>query len=213
LIRALRIKHIFDLSVTPINYVDFIGVDAILSNSSNQICDEIYMAEGNVLSKGEAPYDHLPELERKKLSVLSLRVFKFFQTFHTFRRRRRQCKRVSCRGLGIDIATMERRFSIEAKSFYFSIKEGFSYLRLEERRKKFVGFIFASSPCAAWLKDTMEVATQVKEDISNSYCEGDKVLIVHGGSNKAGRYLEVSVYVEGGRKGVLWIPKGRFGRG
>jgi hypothetical protein len=74
----------FDLSVTPINYVDFIGVDAILSNSSNQICDEIYMAEGNVLSKGEAPYDHLQELERKKLSILSLRVFKIFQTFHTF---------------------------------------------------------------------------------------------------------------------------------
>jgi hypothetical protein len=35
----------FDLSVAPINYVDFIGVDAILSNSSNQIYDMIYMAE------------------------------------------------------------------------------------------------------------------------------------------------------------------------
>jgi hypothetical protein len=34
----------FDLSVAPINYIDFIGVDAILSNSSNQIGDEIYMA-------------------------------------------------------------------------------------------------------------------------------------------------------------------------
>jgi hypothetical protein len=33
----------FDLSVAPINYVDFIGVDAILSNYSNQIDDEIYM--------------------------------------------------------------------------------------------------------------------------------------------------------------------------
>jgi hypothetical protein len=43
----------FDLSVMPINYVDFIEVDAILSNSSNQICDETYMAEGNVLSKGD----------------------------------------------------------------------------------------------------------------------------------------------------------------
>jgi hypothetical protein len=43
----------FDLSVTPINYVDFIGVDAILSNSSNQVCDEIYMAEGSVLSKSD----------------------------------------------------------------------------------------------------------------------------------------------------------------
>jgi hypothetical protein len=41
------------LSVSPINYVDFIGVDAIFSNSSNQICDKIYIAEGNVLSKGD----------------------------------------------------------------------------------------------------------------------------------------------------------------
>jgi hypothetical protein len=108
---------------------------------------------------------------------------------------------------------MERRFSIEAKSFCFSIKVGFSDLRLEERRKNFVGFIFASAPCAAWLMDSVEAASQVKEDISKSYREGDKVLMVHGGSNKAGRYLEVSVYVEGGRKGVIWIPEGRFGRG
>ena len=43
----------FDLSVTLINYIDFIGVDAILSNSSHQICDEIYVAEGNVLSKSD----------------------------------------------------------------------------------------------------------------------------------------------------------------
>jgi hypothetical protein len=34
----------FDLSVAPINYVDFIGVDAILPNSSNQIGDDICMA-------------------------------------------------------------------------------------------------------------------------------------------------------------------------
>jgi hypothetical protein len=148
-----------------------------------------------------------------KLSILSLRFFKFFQTSHTFRRRWRQCKRVRCRGLGIGVATMERWFSIEAKSFCFSIKEGFSDLRLEERRKKFVGFIFTSSPCAAWLRDIVEAATQVKEDISKSHREGDKVLMVHGGSNKAGRYLEVSFYTEGGRKGVLWILEGRFGRG
>jgi hypothetical protein len=32
------------LSVGPINYVDFIGVDDILSNSSNQIGNEIFMA-------------------------------------------------------------------------------------------------------------------------------------------------------------------------
>ena len=103
---------------------------------------------------------------------------------------------------------MEQRFSIEAKSFCFSIKEGFSDLRLEERRKNFVGFIFASFQCSACLMDTVEVASQVKEDIVKSYHEGDKVLMVHGGANKAGRFLEVSVYAEGGRKGVLWLPEG-----
>ena len=59
----------------------------------------------------------------------------------------------------------------------------------------------------------MEAAIQVKEDISKSYREGDKVLMVHGGSNKAGRYLEVSIYAECGRKGVLWLLEGRFGQG
>jgi hypothetical protein len=108
---------------------------------------------------------------------------------------------------------MEWRFSIEAKVFYFSAKEGSPVLRLEERRSKFLGFIFASIPCSSWLVDTVEAACLVKEDIAKSFCEGDKVCMVHGGANKAGRFLEVSIYVEGGRKGVLWIPEGRSGRG
>jgi hypothetical protein len=37
--------------------------------------------------------------------------------------------------------------------------------------------------------------------------------MVHGGGNKAGRFLEVSVFAEGGRKGVIWLPEGRYGRG
>jgi hypothetical protein len=74
---------------------------------------------------------------------------------------------------------MEHRFSIEAKSFCFSAKEGSSNLRLEERRKGFVGlFFFASFHCSSWL---VEVASRVKDDITKSYCEGDKVLMVHGG--------------------------------
>jgi hypothetical protein len=36
---------VFDFSVEPIDYVDFIGIDAILSNYSSQNCDEIYMVE------------------------------------------------------------------------------------------------------------------------------------------------------------------------
>jgi hypothetical protein len=44
---------IFDFSVEPIDYVDFIRIDAILSNYSNQNCDEIYMVEKVSLSKIE----------------------------------------------------------------------------------------------------------------------------------------------------------------
>jgi hypothetical protein len=84
--------------------------------------------------------------------------------------------------------------------------EGFSDFRLEERRKNFVGYIYASTQCSFWLVDTVEAACLVKDDVAKSYREGDKVLMVHGGANKVGRFLEVSVYAGGGgRKGVLWL--------
>jgi hypothetical protein len=108
---------------------------------------------------------------------------------------------------------MERRFSIKAKSFCFSSKEGSSLFRLDERRKKFVGYIFVSTQCSAWLVDTVEAVCQVKEDIAKSFREGDKALMVHGGANKAGRFLEVAVFAEGGRKGGLWLLEGHDGRG
>jgi hypothetical protein len=76
---------------------------------------------------------------------------------------------------------MERRFSIEAKSFCFLFKEGSSLFRLEERRKKFVGYIFVSTQCSAWLVDTVEAVCQMKEDIAKSFYEGDKALMVHEG--------------------------------
>jgi hypothetical protein len=41
----------------------------------------------------------------------------------------------------------------------------------------------------------------------------NKAVMVHGGSNKSGRFLEVAVFAEGGRKGGIWIPEGRDGRG
>jgi hypothetical protein len=53
----------------------------------------------------------------------------------------------------------------------------------------------------------------VKEEIAKSYREGEKAMMVHEGGNKAGRYLEVSILAEGGRKGVIWLPEDRFGRG
>jgi hypothetical protein len=105
---------------------------------------------------------------------------------------------------------IERRFSIEVESLCFSAKQGSPDLRLEERRKGFVGLIFASIQCS-WLVDMVEVASKVKDDTSKSYHEGDKVLMVHKGVNKAGRFLEVFAYAEGGHKGVLWLPEGHCG--
>ena len=110
---------------------------------------------------------------------------------------------------------MEWRFSIEAKSFCLSAKEGCPDLCLEEKRKGFIGVIFVSQPCASWLVDTVEEVSQsqVKVDIAKSYCEGDKALMVHGGVNKAGSFLEVAVFADGARKGIIWLPEGCGGRG
>jgi hypothetical protein len=59
-----------------------------------------------------------------------------------------------------------------------------------------------------WLLDTVEaeILSESKEDFAKSYHEGDKATMVHGGGNKAGRFLEVSVFAEGGRKGIIWLP-------
>jgi hypothetical protein len=58
--------------------------------------------------------------------------------------------------------------------------------------------------------DMVEVAvlSQAKEEIAKSYREGDKVTMVHRGGNKAGIFLEESVFTKGGRKGVIWLPEG-----
>jgi hypothetical protein len=125
---------------------------------------------------------------------------------------------VQCLGPRLDAAgvfIMDRSFSVEAKSFRLSAKIGYPNLRLEERRKGFVGYIFASVQCSEWLVETVESAiqSQVKEEIAKTFREGDKAMMVHGGGNKAGRFLEVSFLEVGGRKGVIWLPEGRFGRG
>jgi hypothetical protein len=54
------------------------------------------------------------------------------------------------------VLVMERSFSFEAKTFYLSAKVGCPNLRLEERRKGFLGYIFASIQCSSWLVDTVE---------------------------------------------------------
>jgi len=51
------------------------------------------------------------------------------------------------------------------------------------------------------------------EDFAKSYCEVEKVLMVRGAGNKADYFLEVAVYVEGGRNGIIWLPEGLGGWG
>jgi hypothetical protein len=70
-----------------------------------------------------------------------------------------------------------------------------------------------STQCSSWLINTVEAACLVKENIAKSFREGDKALMVHGGAYKVGRFLEVVVLAEGGRKGGLWLPEGRDGWG
>jgi hypothetical protein len=110
---------------------------------------------------------------------------------------------------------MERRFSVEAKTFSFSAKKGNAYLRLEEKRKRFGGFILLGTKCSDWLADAVEEAmeAQRKEDFARTFRDEVRVLKVRMGSNKAGYFLEVAVFVDGGRKGVIRLPEGRGGWG
>jgi hypothetical protein len=108
---------------------------------------------------------------------------------------------------------MERRFRVEAKTFFFSTKA--SQLRLEERRKGFLGLILVDLRRAAWLAATVEEASRSPAlvDFDKISSEGRKSLSVRGGSNKGGRFLEVVASVDDDRKGIIWIPEARSGRG
>jgi hypothetical protein len=108
---------------------------------------------------------------------------------------------------------MERRFLVESKSFVLSVLDGASVLWVKEKRKGFFGEVLLSNQCTAWLASTMEVLLGFPGDkeFVKSFREGAKVLIVHRGGNKDGRFLEVAAYGMGTRRGILLIPEGRGG--
>jgi hypothetical protein len=110
---------------------------------------------------------------------------------------------------------MERRFVVEAKEFLFSVKLGFSILRLEEKRKSFLGVVVLGSLCSAWLVDTVKEALKSPGimDFVKSFREESKLVIVRRGGNQVGRFLEVSSFAVGGQKGSIWLLEGRDGRG
>jgi hypothetical protein len=110
---------------------------------------------------------------------------------------------------------MEHRFSVEAKSFFFSAKKGSAVLRLEEKMKGHGGFILLGTKCSSWLADVVEevIEAQRKDGFARSLRDEVQALKVRTGSNKAGCFIEVAVFVEGNRKGVVRLPEGRGGWG
>jgi hypothetical protein len=104
---------------------------------------------------------------------------------------------------------------VEAKSFVFTVVEGASVVRLEERRRNFSGLVLLGAQSVGWLVSTMESLLWYpgEKDFVRSFREGSKVLIVRRGGNAAGRFLEVAIYAVGGRRGIIYILEGYEGRG
>jgi hypothetical protein len=98
---------------------------------------------------------------------------------------------------------MERRFKVEAKTFFFLTKS--SQIHLEERRKGFLGLILVDRRGSAWLAKIVEEALRSPEvvDFDKASSEGRKSLSVRGGCNKGGRFLEVVALVDDDRKGFI----------
>jgi hypothetical protein len=110
---------------------------------------------------------------------------------------------------------MDKIFLVESKSFTFSVLGGASTLRVEEKRKKFLGVVFLNAQSSEWLASTLDLllGLPTKEDFVKSFRESSKVLIVRRGGNKVGCYLEATTFGLGGRKGSIVIPEGRGGWG
>lgn len=117
--------------------------------------------------------------------------------------------------LSLGVPVMERNFPVESKSFSISVLEGASTVRVEEKRKNFFRAIILSTQCSDWLASTLETLLDFPEvqDFVKSFREGSKLVTARRGENKAGRYLETTVYGLGGRKGFILIPEGRRGWG
>jgi hypothetical protein len=107
------------------------------------------------------------------------------------------------------------RFSVEAKKFDLSMREEAFVLQLEERRKGLPHVAFLGLLCTGWLLSMMEelVHFSGSKDFIKSSREGLRVTTAQRGSNSSARFLKVAVYTEGGRRGLLFVLKGREGWG
>lgn len=103
---------------------------------------------------------------------------------------------------------------MESKTFVFSVIEGASVVRVEERRRRFSGLVLLGAQSCGWLLSTLEsVLRFTGKDFIRSFREGSKVFIVRRGGNTAGSFIEVAAYALGGLKGIIYIPEGRNGWG
>jgi hypothetical protein len=109
---------------------------------------------------------------------------------------------------------MERWCCVESKTFVFSVREGASVVRVEERRGRFSGRVLLGAQSCGWLLSTLEsVLRFIGKDFVRSFRDGSKVFIVRRGGNSAGSFIEVAAYALGGLKGIIYIPEGRNGWG
>jgi hypothetical protein len=109
---------------------------------------------------------------------------------------------------------MERWCCVEAKTFVFTVVEGASVVRVEERRRKSLGLVLLGAHSIGWLFSTLESVLRFSgKDFVRSFREGSKVIIVRRGGNAAGRFIEVAAYALGGLRGIIYIPEGWNGWG
>jgi hypothetical protein len=89
---------------------------------------------------------------------------------------------------------MDKKFLVESKSFAFFVLARVSALRVEEKRKNFLGVVILNCQSSEWLASMLEVLLGLPEEqeIVKSFKEGSKLLIARRGGSKDGRFSEVS---------------------
>ncbi|KAF5447553.1 hypothetical protein F2P56_033099 [Juglans regia] len=101
---------------------------------------------------------------------------------------------------------------IEAK--IFSIMREGGLIRIIERGRRFKQEVLMGLSTAQWLERVLEESEMgVKKDYYSSTREGYRSFIAQRCSNKRGRFLEIAVYAEGGRRSLILIPEEEGGRG